>query len=488
MIEIKAKIHDKFSIEFKVGFVVRRKVKKNLFAINTWIFVPNSLDINPQTYGKDQFYRDVKSNVRLITPQFILRDIAGGEAIPLTHLRNALDALASSPTRTNIVEYEYQIKMFAAIFKSSLRNETIHIRNSNVPEDLVFLCDSFVDNIRHILTGYRSLRQIINTPTVNDELRAYFSFGDEFLSHITEFYTYRVVRKVEYLSDSEYYQKVRDKLTELIREEQAYKRKNGYHTVTPNDPEGNRDLIFRHGILKKYIESALYIKLNKKRDGYAVEQMYYSIAAGLAMIFATTVAFTFQKKFGNFTMPLFVALVVSYMVKDRIKELMRYYFAHRLGKQYFDNKASINIKEEPVGWIKEGVDFITDSKTPREVLELRNRSSLLKAENRIFDEKIILYRKLVYIDSEELERHNEYRVSGINDILRLHINRFTQKMDDPEVPLSLLTENDKVSQISSQKIYYLNIVMQFQYENQLEYKRFRIVLTRDGILKIQEMS
>ena len=37
------------------------------------------------------------------------------------------------------------------------------------------------------------------------------------------------------------------------------------------------------------------------------------------MIFATGIAFAFQQKYGNFTIPLFVALVISYMLKDRIK-------------------------------------------------------------------------------------------------------------------------------------------------------------------------
>ena len=84
MIEITAKVHDKFSIEFKVGFIVRRKLKLNDFAINTWIFIPNSLDINPLTYSKNQFYRDVKSNIRLITPVFLLREISIG--LSLIHI------------------------------------------------------------------------------------------------------------------------------------------------------------------------------------------------------------------------------------------------------------------------------------------------------------------------------------------------------------------------------------------------------------------
>ena len=86
MIDIKTKIHDKFSIEFKVGFVARRKIRKNDFTVGVWLFLPDSLDINSSTYAKSDFYKDVKSNIRLITPRFLLRDIVGGEAIhQLTH-------------------------------------------------------------------------------------------------------------------------------------------------------------------------------------------------------------------------------------------------------------------------------------------------------------------------------------------------------------------------------------------------------------------
>lgn len=44
-------------------------------------------------------------------------------------------------------------------------------------------------------------------------------------------------------------------------------------------------------------------------------------------------------------MPLFIALAVSYMLKDRIKELMRSYFAHKRLNRYFDNKTKIGIKD-----------------------------------------------------------------------------------------------------------------------------------------------
>lgn len=65
------------------------------------------------------------------------------------------------------------------------------------------------------------------------------------------------------------------------------------------------------------------------------------LAAGLSMVFATVVSFSFQQTYGNFTMPLFIALVVSYMFKDRIKDLMHYWFANKLGSKFYDYKIKL---------------------------------------------------------------------------------------------------------------------------------------------------
>ena len=83
MISIKAKQHDNFSVEFKFGFDCSMDDARDDFSVNAWMFVPNSLDINPEVYGKKQFYRDIKSNVRLIIskPYFCAIPIAIGTKI-----------------------------------------------------------------------------------------------------------------------------------------------------------------------------------------------------------------------------------------------------------------------------------------------------------------------------------------------------------------------------------------------------------------------
>ena len=137
--------------------------------------------------------------------------------------------------------------------------------------------------------------------------------------------------------------------------------------------------------------------------------------------------------------------------------------------------------------MKEGVDFITEDRVPDEVMDMRDRSDLLEADNRNTEERIILYRKLVRIDGEALDENNQYDIAGINDILRFNVSNFIQKMDSPEVPLAVPTADGGYEVVYGEKSYYINFLLQFQYDGQLRYKRFRLVMSRNGIEGIEKL-
>ncbi|HPG33399.1 MAG: hypothetical protein H6541_03770 [Lentimicrobiaceae bacterium] len=483
MIEDLVKIHDKFSVEIKLGFIARKKQEISDFAVNTWLFIPNSLDINRFTYQKSDFYRDLKSNIRLITPVYLLRNIAVRENEPFLLMEKAFQELASQPSRARIAEYEYHIRMFVSIVKSALREEINHISENGSDEDLGYLVDSYIESVKTIAENYRQLRRIINVSTINKELMNYYLFGDEFLSNLLEQHSFKLMsglRKSPDLSPD-----ISIKLMKLITDEVAYKQAKGYPVVEKESPDRNRDLVFRLSLLKKYAENELFLTTNKRRDGVLIEQVYMSIAAGISMVFATAMAFSFQQKFGNFTMPFFVALVVSYMLKDRIKELSRYYFAHKLGRRFFDHRTDVSLSNHNIGWSKESMDFISESKVPAEVLKTRNRSAILEADNRNNREKIILYRRLVRLNRKSLNECSQYPTSGMNDIIRFNVSNFVQKMDNPIVPLFIPGENGSIGIVKGEKMYYINLVIQFKNEEQSEYKRYRIVMNRKGIKEIE---
>ena len=94
--------------------------------------------------------------------------------------------------------------------------------------------------------------------------------------------------------------------------------------------------MFRQGALKKYLEQHSLPGNKGRKRGKFLEQAIYSVAAGIAMVFATMVAFIGQSRYGGLSLPFFIALVISYMFKDRIKELLRLYLSVTLRKWLYD--------------------------------------------------------------------------------------------------------------------------------------------------------
>lgn len=485
MIEENVKIHDKNSAEIKVGFIARKKLPKSRFMFNIWMFIPNSLDVNRFTYSKTAFYRDMKSNIRLITPVYILRDIADANNSPLVYLEESFLNLASQPTRTNNVQYEYQIKMFLSIFKSSLREEVEHMGKSKT-EDLDYLVADYSKYIKIITERYRNLYKIINVPTVESRQMIVFRNGDEFMSNAIEFHTFRIIKAINEGNQADGVQK-NPTLMEIIQSEIQYRIEKEYPVVVENDTEENNKLIYHLSMLKKFAESHLFLNIDKRKDGALAEQVLYSLAAGISMVFATVIAFSFQQKYGNFTIPFFVALVVSYMLKDRIKELSRFYFAHKLGARYFDHKISMRVHDEDIGWAKESMDFIPDKKVPVEILKKRNEKNYSEAQIPPNTEKVLLYRTNMFIDRKKLDATSEYSILGVNAIIRYNVLRLMRNMDNVNFPL-YFPENNSYKVILGEKQYYVHFVIQKVNDDQNEIQCYRMTLSRKGIRKLEKVE
>ena len=480
MIDIQTKIHDQFSIEFKVGFSGTEGVKTGHFDVNSWIFIPNGLNINKQTYVKDRFYSDMKSNVRLLTPAFTLKQMVEGEEAPIHHVEKALEALLAESTPERMSEFEFQLKLFASIFKSSIRNASANIMAHAVEPDTRDRCLAYTEEVGRVLREFRGLRSRIDSG--HEEMLTKFGFADEFISHQADIRTMKVLKAISRNQQTQW-RDAFSAMAALVTDEKLYKEAQGYSHAVIGDEANNRKLLYRHSLLKKYIESALFLKVNTTQDGQAVKQISFSLAAGLAMMVYLLITMPFQKYLGNYPSLIFFILVLFYILKDRIKELTRWLFAYQLKDKYYDNKTVVSIKNRQVGWLKEGMDFITDEKVPGEVLKLRARNKL-EADNKLLDEKIILYRKRVEIDNAVLRNQYDYEFKGINDIIRYHINYLTKKMDNPESSLDCLDENQQVRTIKAERVYVLHFVMQFKWEDQVEYKVFHVMVNRNGILSI----
>jgi hypothetical protein len=485
MIDEVLKIHDKFTLEIKTAFVGRNPNGENQFNFKSWFFVPSSLDINSHTYSKDVFYRDLKVNTRLITPVFTLEEIVSGENSPLLSLEKAIVNLdVNSPQSFN--EYEYQLKMFNSILKSALRQTILKITSQAKHEFADILLESSIEYCKIISTRYRALEPQLIQKKVNDFTLEIFLFGDEFMSFLIESHCFKLVKRLE-IQNNKHTRIYITQLLVLVEAEIAYKKGRGYQIVEKESADNNRRTVFKRGVLKKYFESELFLTVQKKEDAFVVKQFIYSIAAGISMIFATVIAFSFQQKYGNFTMPFFTAVVVGYMLKDRIKELGRYYFAHKFSSRYYDLKTRLKINNHFLGWCKDGFDFIDEQNIPSYILEKRSRSSLLEADNKYNKEEVMLYRACVKTDNSIIQKYNKYEVEGLNRIIRFNLKSLTGKMDNPVLPLFMMNENAEMDIANGEKVYYLNIILELGDDDTKELHRYLVCFNRDGIIEVKNL-
>ena len=482
MIDILPKIHDRNTLEFKVGYKAPDGTAYHDFEMNTWVFIPEALDVNKHTYLKDNFYRDILSYIRLITPYYQLEELASTACLPYQRLSNACLSLSPQPSEKEHESYEREIKMFASIFKSSIRDTFRAALSNGKPVDQE-QCRKTMESVTQIFKNYRSLGEQMGKKSIPDEVMLYYRYGDEFLSNVVE---QHISKMIQYLRkyDMAGYEALKPDIQQLLDSEHDYRLQAGYLCVKEGSAEDNTEFVYHAGKLKKYIESNLYLPTHKRRNAVFLEQVVFSLAAGLSMIFATVISFAFQQTYGNFTLPFFIALVISYMFKDRIKELVRVYFATRLSSRLFDYKIEIRVGDLKVGWCKEGFDFMNPEKITPLVRKMRNRHSPLVI-GRGVEEQVIQYRKKIHLNRKAISKLSPYPLSGINDIVRYNLSEFMRKMDNPKVPLCANKGDGQYNLVEGRKVYYLNFIIQLKYEKTTRYRRYRICLSRKGIHDIE---
>ena len=175
------------------------------------------------------------------------------------------------------------------------------------------------------------------------------------------------------------------------------------------------------------------------------------------------------------------------MLKDRIKEIVRYLFANNRKIRYYDNKTTLYIKERKIGDNREGFDIIPQTKVPQEIMDIRNRSYIVEIENRISKENILFYRNRICLDKKSLEENSRYKINGINEIIYFNLWDYVKKMDNPQVP-HFIIQNGQIEKILVDKVYYLNFVFRFYSDAGIMYKRYRIMINRNGIIKMEEID
>ena len=485
-VQEKIKIHDRYQFEIKYTYPLNQELPETDYLVETFMFIPNNLGVNAESYTKHDFYGDLQKYIRFKTPVFLLASIIK-EKGPLDRLKADMTALAEDPSNAETgKDYLYQLKMLCSILKSALRDEGDYIETCQCAADKHDLIERLLENIARITAGFRKLRSIIQVPHLQPEQVTFYYFSDEYISLMVEKSLFKLL---EYLKSIEI--KSKDELctgiTDAINNEIKYREENHFPSLV-RENSSNEAIIYRMRILKKIMGSILFLKTFTKTEGRLVEQILMGLCAGMAMAFATGMLFLSRRIFADLTLSLFVILVVSYIFKDRLKELSKIYMIEFLKKYMYDYKTILMTNLTRIGFCRETFTFLKEKNLPPEIVKIRNKDYLSELDNGYVGESVIYSKKYIKIYSSDCRRiYADFQVDGIHDIIRFNIRHFLDKMDNPESLLYLPDGPNGFKMVPGLCTYHINLILKYGMAGQKEYHKFRLVLNRDGIKRIVEI-
>ena len=488
-IEENIRIHDKFQFEIKYVYPFDRNVPVTEYTVEHFLFIPNHLGVNANNYSKEQFYGDGQKYIRLKTPVFSLHSMTSGEDNPLDRLCETLKDLPKDPESSKLNKhYKYHLKMFCSIFKSAIRDEEVFIENRLNPRDQKSATVKVVNDIREAIDKFRALRPLVHCPHITHKQMSLFNFADEYMSILIE---KRIFKLLAFLKKhkSPKYSEISKVLLSLAIAESDYRIKQNYPSIA-EEGKSNEAIVYRGRLLKKIMGNILFLDTNVKIEGRLREQIGMGFAAGLAMAFATTFIFLSQQIFEGFTVSLIAVFTIIYVFKDRIKEITKSIMLKILRKYIYDYKTILMTSfSKKIGICRELFTFVTEDKLPQMVNRIRNKNYINELENGYTPEEIICYKKYIRIYSGECKQLlKDFKVDGVIDILRFNVRHFLNKMDNPHKVLFVANGDDDLKRIDGKCYYHLNLILKYgNFKQDPFYQKFRIILSRDGIKRIEKV-
>ncbi|MFN8466501.1 MAG: hypothetical protein U0X20_13170 [Caldilineaceae bacterium] len=492
-------VHDRYQLELKLGYPLTPG-KQTRYLIDTYLFLPASLGINSSSYTSKDFYRDIQTYIRMKTPRFLMEQILVAPDSPLRRCETLLDERGEHLAPGDEQMLRDSFRVLRAVIKSAIRRSLAPLHRPSASDEqkanqFGVRLATLLEQVDELEGRYRALEPRLIRAGASAALLRSYRLADESISVLIEELLLQLHElTAQWLERTERLEWQRQ-LRERAQVEIDYRREHGYPSVLGT--QNSEELLQRLSVLKKYTSSVLWLSTSTRREGGTLEQVLFASAAGLSMIFATLVAFYAQSTFGQISMPVFLALVIAYMFKDRIKELGRAFSTHILSRRLYDYRTSIQTQdgERDLGYVREKMIHVRpqgrERTVPPVVMAARQRDPHFEPELFGRPEVVIHYAKHVTLrkDAFRYLAEDSLIISAINDITRLDIRSFLRKMDNPyEERLAL--RDGRVEHVRCQRTYPLNLISVFGTEDgaATTCERTLVVLNRKGIVRIEQFE
>lgn len=463
-----------FEVRQEIFFEPKQKHVR--YRIETYMFSPVSLQINQENYKPADCLHLFKNYIRLRAPSIPLEEL-NEESDVSKRIDQAFEYYASPYADDEGQFFISATKLYALTFKRSIR---VKVRNlmqqKEVSADDI---TSFSYSLHQALDVYRSRMKKFRA--VGEKLNSESDmFCDEFMSTSTLYYLQKLYAAVEDES-------VKAFIKSIWNQEYVYREKH-HPESTRRGELGPERTLYRWRILSRYVGSYLFLNIKPRSGSSMVLHSLYGVAAAVSMIFATLIAFIWQEKYGSLSSNLFLAMVIGYIFKDRIKDLLKENLAKRFRKWIPDRRLQI-LRDDKyhVGDCRESYSFFKEKDLPQSIRALRQQAQSVKG---VYDwrfENILLYKKEMSIRTDaSLFSDARY---ALLDTTWFNISPFLTFVDASQDDLPVASPEDLTVR-QAEKIYHLYFVRRLQGvrdrgEETIKEEVIRVVINHEGIKRIQ---
>lgn len=499
-------IHDIHQVEIKLEYNLEELLKTNNYKIETFFFIPTSLQINEDTYPREDFYSDLQTYIRFKTPVYSFKMILDPDFVksPIYELKKILYEFKTAKTHNEKIDLarrcQKELKLLGVMVRARLRDFLTLVKRS-LPKTSSN-CQPLLKKVKEkISLGIKVLEQLReikrqfknNFPEEKETLK-YFSLVEEFVSHLLEEDFIGILKILQKGCDEkDPVNEITRNFTDFCKKEKKYRREKNFYLIFKNEEWAKEQYIYHRSQYKKTIASVLYLDIVREKKKAAYIHMVGSGAAFTAALVYFAITYFISKSFAINSLPFVLMISMGYVFKDRIKEFIKIVLNPRVLSRFPDHTTKIkDISEEgstQLGEIREKVFFAErDSIDPR-VLEMRDRTRPWEYLPEESPEELMIYQKEININTASIrERHS--RTVNITDIMRFSIQKFLAKMDDPEQYINYYDEEkDEIATTTGGRTYHINLVIKYsKFRNKTEisrYERYRLVANKWGMLRVE---
>lgn len=488
---------DREQFELKSEFFPLPALRKNVYTQEFYFFIPNALQIHDETYSKAQFYRDLTNLIRYKTPSFSLEKLYDPSAKKSPLMR--LQTLAGVPLDGEHVHFvQDELKLLGNVVRSALReriNRLIQLCNGDGPkskeleEGVRVLCSE----VMKLRETYLDIQTKFLKTVATTNLKSQFLYVDEFISNAINYYFAGFLEQLQ-KSPVENKMRITESLNFVLAWEKTHRKEILKEPpITDEDTESNEYVLYRSGLLNKFVIDALLLNCRRtslmKRFGNIVG----SIAAGIAMLVFFVLFVKGGQVFLINSISFIVITVLLYVLKDRIKEGLKTISYRLFAKWFSDFNTDINTPdgEHRIGRIRESVSFVDESELPQDIIDMRDREFHAVLEEIKRPEQVLYYKKKITLFKQSA--YTDPRRRALNLIFRFNIRHFLSKADSAKHRyVTVNPETRTLVHAALPKVYHVNIILRNTYLDShlkeiVELKKFRLVLDKNGIKRVEHL-